>query len=289
MSSASDKLPILDVTDIDGRLESLYQSARRVQDGLVLLGLEYTNKITGNWFDPKNDNYFQLRDTIFFRLNSVIFHLRLLHAIQNNHIDKINSSPYNSIERYRVLDAGLQEQVQLFDSIVFHSISVFDYFGNLIDYVCNNKGQMKLKWNGLHRSVLAANNPLSQSPVSDVVKELHSNLVDKLYEHRSDLIHYTIDSGGAETTLNPMSAESSFTVFAPRRITRRFHELKDLSESNRLSLNYVAFWVAEKTIDGASKLIPPLHEHLDLNRKTAHGSEVYLFGKPMNAKSKKTK
>lgn len=289
MGSGKEKLPILDVPDVDERLKSLTQSAHRIQDGLVLLGLEYTNKVTGKFISPQNDNYFRLRDTIFFRLNSVIFHLRLLHAVQRNHIDRLNKSPYDSMERHRLLYAGLEEQVQLFDSIVFHSISLFDYLGNLIDYICNNKGQMKLKWNGVIRSINDSTNPLSLSPISSVVKQLHSDFVDRLYEHRSDLIHYSIDSGGAETTLNLMSAESTFTVFAPRRITGRFRELKELAEKHRLTLNYLAFWVADKTADGATKLIDPLLQHINQNRKTPQGSDIFFFGDPSKPKQEEPK
>lgn len=288
MTQNKEKLPILDVADSEERFKSLIQSANRIQDGLVFLGLEYTNKVSGKFISPHNDNYFRLRDSIFFRLNSVIFHLRLLRAVQNNHLERLNKAPFNSVERHRLLYAGIEEQVQLFDSIVFHCISLFDYLGNLIDYICNNKGQMKLKWNGVLRSVNDINNPLSKSPISPVAKQLHAELVDRLYDHRSDIIHYSTDTGGAQSTLSLTTAESSFTVFAPRRITERFAELKQLAEKNKLSLSYVAFWVAEKTTDAATKIIQPLLDHIDLNRKTPKGSEIFVFGDPSKQQSKPT-
>jgi hypothetical protein len=280
MSSNKEKLPILDVTDSEERFKSLRQSANRIQDGLVFLGIEYTNKISGTFGSPQNDSYFRLRDSIFFRLNSVIFHLSLLRAVQRNHLDQLKKSPYNSKESTLLLYDGQDQQIQLFDSIVFHAISLFDYLGNLIDYVCNNKGKMDLKWNGVMQSMRDPHNLLSKSPVSLIAKQLHSELVDRLYEHRSDLIHYSTDTGGAQTSRNPMTAESNFIVFAPRRITTKFAELKQLAQTKRLSLNYVAFWTVDKTLDATGKLISPLLEHIDLNRRTARGSEIFLFSNP---------
>jgi hypothetical protein len=185
----------------------------------------------------------------------------------------------------RILDGGRQEQVQLFDSIVFHSISLFDYLGNLMDYVCNDKGQMRLKWMGVVQSIRDPSNPLSRSPVANIIKNLHSELVDHLYKHRSDLIHYSADLAGAQTTFDLLANEHDFKVFAPYRIIRRFHELDVLSQDHRLSLNYVAFWLSDKTLDSTIQLIQPLLDHIQVNRKTPPGSAVFLYGDPTKAPS----
>jgi len=286
---STDKRPVLSVTDSDERLRSITQTAGRIQDGLVFLGLEYANKVTGKFISQQSEQYFHLRDSIFYRLESLIFHLNLLLSIQRNHIGQLNKKPYDSEERHKLLYSGSAQQVQLFDSIVFHSISLFDYLGNLVDYIAGGKYQMRLKWTGVIKSVNDKNNPLSKSPIAPVVLDLNRKLVDRLYEHRSDLIHYSTDMGGAQATLNIMKGESDFVVFSPRRITQRFPELKQLAMDNRIALNYVAFWVCESTVNAAHDLLSPLLQHIDIHRSTPKGAEIFFFGNPRDRQANEQK
>lgn len=277
--SQNAKLPLADVPDPESQISSIIQTANKVHGLLVTLGLEYANKITGKFSSVEGDNYFHLRDSILYRLNALLFHLRLLLIVQKNHLDILNKDPFDQEQRSRMLFDGSVEQYQLFDSIVFHSISLFDYFGNLIDYVCGDEKRMTLKWNGVVKSLNDPKNPLSGSPIAPVAIKLHREFVNKLYEHRSDLIHYSSDLGGAETTLHIKECKSDFTVFAPKRVLGRFPALKMLSKDHHVALRYVAFWVCQKTIDGALDLIKPMFEHIEINRRTPQGSAIFLFGK----------
>lgn len=276
------KQTILDVTDKEKRMMSLIQSVNQIYQYLVFLGLEYINKVSGKMSSGQNDNYFKLRDSIYYRLGSVIFHLKLLQAVQNNQLKKLSESPFNEEEKQKMFYNGREEQFQLFDSIVFHSISLFDYIGNLIDYICNNKGQMNLKWNGVIKSINDIRNPLFKSPISPILNKLHNDFVNRLYEHRSDLIHYSKDTGGASISHNVFTNESKFIVLAPERIIKKFIELKQLVLSNRLTLNYVAFWIADQTVKVMMILNSPLLEHIQLNRKVPPGSEIFSFSDPSN-------
>jgi hypothetical protein len=136
---------------------------------------------------------------------------------------------------------------------------------------------MNLKWPNIIRSIRDHKNPLSCSPLAAIVNELHREFVDKLYEHRSDLIHHSADFGTAHTTHHIKEGKIDFFVFSPRRITSRFHELKELSQTNRITLIYVAFWICEKTINSSLKLIDPLIRHIEINRKTRPGSEIFIL------------
>jgi hypothetical protein len=282
---ASDNRPILTIDDPDQRLRQVKQMTGRIHDGFVHLGLEYANKITGKLLSQQSNQYSELRDALSFRLEAMIFHLSLLISVQRSHLEQLNKKPFDRDLSFRVLYGGTAQQIQLFDSIVFHAISVFDYLGNLIDYVAAGKTQMRLKWPGAVKSVNDKINPLSRSPIAPVVQALHRSLVDRLYEHRSDLIHYTSDSGPAQTTTDAMHGTATFDVFSPAKITRRFHDLDDLARDKRITLIYVAFWVCERTIDGVQQFIEPLIKHMEINRKTPPGFAVYLFGDPRSGQT----
>ncbi len=276
-SSKRDRLPILDVQNPDEKIDSIGRVANEVRDRLIFVSLEYTNKITGRLLSSDDDRFITLRDSIFYRMSALLFHLRLLLAVQDNQLGQLNQSLRDPAARHAFLFDQSEHQFQIFDSIVFHSISLFDYFGNLIDFVCGTKKETRLKWNGVIRSVRDPSNPLSRSPIASIVRQLHQDLVNRLYEHRSDLIHYSTDLGGAQTTHHIMEGRYEFVVFSPRRITQRFPELRSLATTNRLALNYVSFWVCDKTVNSARELIAPILEHINLNRRTPPGSEIFTF------------
>src|SRR3972149_441781 len=152
MNHNSKDLPTLDITDAPAKLEQFRAQQSAIVDGLVQLGLEYINKISGKFIAPQNDTYFQLRDSISFRLNAMLFHLALLLFVQDEHKNFLSKNPMNGIARSFLLDAGPQQQTFLLDSIIFHAISMFDYFGNVIEYICGGRGRMKLRWNSALKS-----------------------------------------------------------------------------------------------------------------------------------------
>ncbi len=276
MNMEINKLPILDEKNFDARYKLLIELVNKIQHDIVDLGLSYINKISGKLNDPKNENYFKLRESISFRLNSILFHLRLLNAVQKSQQKQMIGKPQDPSKIPQLHD----EQLSLFDSIVFHSISLFDYLGNQIDYVCNTKGQMKLKWNGVFDSIKDSKNPLSQSPISKVVKDVHVNFVDKLYSYRSELIHYSNDFSGATLGFHPLKQNHSFLVFAPKKLCKRFSDLKTLTENNRVTLNFASFWLVEKTLKSIISIIKPMFEHIEIFRKITNGAEIFYTGEP---------
>lgn len=276
MKVDSKKLPKLDIPNSSGAISRLRYRQRRLVDGLIELGMEYSNKIVGSIFSAKANQYFLLRECIYYRMSAMLLHLELLLAVQKNHENSFAKSPFDERAKMTLLDVGTQNQMALLDSIIFHAISLFDYLGNLIDYFCGDKGQMSLKWNGVLNSVRDSKNPLSKSPIAPVVLKLHDSFVNRLYEHRSHLIHLRADMAGAQTTIKLMTAETEFTVFSPKRLTQLFPQLSSKSVYRRLTIKYVAFWVCAKSLIAAWQILRPLFQHLELNRKTPNGFAIFI-------------
>ena len=280
MTSKPPKLPVLDVSNPTEALKSLRQRQHLITDGLIELGLEYANKVTGQFISAQSERYFSLRNSIYYRLEGMLFHLDLLLAVQSNHQKRFADNPFDQQASMELLDGGTAQQLQVFDSIIFHAIALFDYLGNLVDYMCGSKHQMRLKWNGVVKAIRDETNPMSASPIAPVVLTLHSTLVDALYGHRSELIHYQSDDATAMTSIRLMTSEAEFSVFAPKRLCTRFPELSTLSTTHRPTLRYVAFWTCEKTIEAAASMIEPLMRDLEVNRRTPSGFAIFLKGPP---------
>lgn len=275
MTTTSKRLPVLDVPNPAAALSNFRRRQNRLVNGLVELGLEYANKVVGSIFSPKAEDYFTLRECIYYRLGAMVFHLDLLLAIQKNHQRQHANRPFDDRARTNLLDMGTQQQMALLDSIIFHAISLFDYFGNLIDYICGGKGQMSLKWNGALKSVRDPSNVLSTSPVAPTIIHLHRSFVDRLYEHRSHLIHLRSDRAGASARVPLVKGTPDFTVFAPNRFVALFPELAKKAEKRRLTIRYVSFWVTARSLDASMQLVEPLLLHLEVNRKTPEGFAIF--------------
>jgi len=142
---------------------------------------------------PLQDCKYRLRDSIIYRAESIRFHLELLFYTKN------------SIERKLILDLGKKDDLflmilgrenlmQIFDDIVFHICSMFDYLGNLIGLLYCGQDRMKLKWNGVLKSIGDEKNELSKISIAPICKKIHKELVDPLFNYRGRLIHYNTDS-----------------------------------------------------------------------------------------------
>lgn len=274
------KKNLIDIDDFDKKINSLSDDINTFQNLFHRFNIEYLNKISGTLDVTRNSNYYVIRDSIFFRYDSIVFHLKLLQSIQKNQYDILNNKK-NKLEAIHNLDFRfMDQQFQLFDSIIFHTISLFDYLGNLIGLI--SKGEVKMKWDGIMNSINDKNNSFSKFEISTIIKAIHHDLVDKLYNYRSELIHYTKASGGFRSNYDFFKDEMKFKVIAPKKVCNRFHELKLLCKESVITLNYFVFWLIEKTLSSTKIIIESLIKHMDQYRKTTVGSEIFYFQPPKN-------
>lgn len=280
MSSPSDERPVQDIEDLDGALRSLDKRNKILHDSLITLGIDYTNKIVGDFSDEK-DKIFRLRDRILYRRNSLQFHLTLLLRTHNHAVSELHSGreegemPPGAM----IMDRSAEQQFSIFDSILFHSISLFDYLGGLIQYLCSSKNRHKWDWDSAATAARHDENMVSSSPVAEVVERL-DKWVTKLYGHRADVIHDEPDLGGRTLSHDLMQDRYDLKVFAPSGFVDQFDELKSLSETHDITLHYVGLWLCERTVNGAIEIIQGLRDHLEENREVSPGDEPIKFDPP---------
>ena len=275
-----DDRPILDVENVAEALEELARRADRVHDELISLGLDHVNKIEGSLF--RSDEVFKLRETILYRRDSTCFHLVLLLRVHNHAVAELHSRIEGSELPLAplIMNRSATEQFAIFDSIVFHAISLFDYIGNLVDYLCGAKKQKRLKWNGAVRSARDASNQISRSPVADVLDRLDREWVDSLYDHRSKVIHYQYGLGGRTLSQDLLQGTYDLKVYAPRRLVSGFDDLGRFRDTHAITLRYAGFWLAQKTMDSVVQVIQSLRRHMEDNRKVPEGQEPMQFRPP---------
>lgn len=276
------ELPKLDVIDISISFEEIRKEINQINGRMIGLGLEFINKMDGKLISDKNQRFMSLRNSIQYRLNSILFHYTQLLDIQIRFQNKIDKAPYNDENSVKWMILGGEQQYALFDSIIFHIVSLFDYLACLINYSCSGKYAGKLKWNSIIKTSFNKNSFLANSEVKTILQKWNKQFVDTLYNHRSDLIHYNMDFGNTGYVIYLIQGKASLEIEAPYRFVKNFRELKKLSQENKIMINYSIDWVIKKSLLAAQDIINGISIFMDINRKVPKEGEVFLFMKPKN-------
>ena len=268
-------LPKKDVENIVDEKKRHLELFKRINQQLTGLGIEYTNKMAGKLFN--SSDYFSLRDSIQYRLKSMMFHLTQLLNINDLLREKVKSGKLNTADLNAIVNNNTDHLLALFDSIIFHTVSLFDYVGNLIGFICIGKNKIDLKWNGVINLADNKNHKFSKNDISKHLLEHHYKFVNNLYSHRSDIIHYKMDNSDAQISIINKLTELSYDVYAPEGFVSRFDELKTLGENYKLTLNYVAFWSINHTMEIVLSTINDLFHFIELNRVVPKGKEIFII------------
>jgi len=178
--------------DVENRkkdYDEIQRESFRAELGIRTIGLVYHD----HSLDEKSfENVFILKDNIEYRLFSAahqyLLFLRelgesekylqhILHENQNVIMSSDNVY-FNKVET---------ELSSIFDSIVFHLSSVFDYLSHAICYMYFQNKQDTLYWTKLSKKVRG--DFKDKYEMSKVIDDVDRRFVGKLYDYRSRLLH----------------------------------------------------------------------------------------------------
>jgi hypothetical protein len=131
-----EKKNIIDIVDDKFEFTKIDSEFSLLNNRFIGLAMDYKHYIDSSICDNK---IYTLRDNINYRLYSAKFHSELLfNQIRNieNHtiIRTTNQAPIiGHIPIYT------QQITSLFDSFIYHTVSVFDYIATLANYISGNK------------------------------------------------------------------------------------------------------------------------------------------------------
>ena len=252
--------------------ESLIEIERLTQsfDNKVFnVGIHYINKMTGR---IKNDRFYKIRDSISIRLNSLIFHYKVLNSIHN---------PSNKVETRElfpwVTDLIPINQKYLFDSIIFNAISMFDYLACMINLVIErNKDKWERTWTSLENSA-RNKNPLKASRLGQKIVEVNKDWVNNLNEYRSELIHYQTENLGAKQSYDVLNGQLDILVLAPQQLKKFFKQLKNIPEKQDYNINSITLWIIKTCQEITLEILEELDLFIDENRTIPDDQAVYLI------------
>ncbi len=216
-----------------------------------------------------DNKIYEFRDNILYRLRATRLHINILVNLLKSldrELSEIFNKPNGQLSMQMYFENRKSDISALFDSIIFHTISAFDYVSNLVAFL-SLKNHKKLKWNELAQSVRDPKNELYDSTFSKLIDQLDRNFVGRLYKHRSDLIH--TGKGGEKSSLSIelMKGKVETKIIASNKFNKNFSELRKLSKDNDLSISYILFWLLGKTTESIIDIQFGLKEYMEKNKK----------------------
>lgn len=240
--------------------ENLNQQFQLLEKTLISLVHSYVDLFLGRIPSVEHPVY-NIRHSILYRSDCIYFHLKLLIQLQKDILAKISSDFGNIDINHPVMVYGEKQQLYLFDDIVFHTISLYDYLGSLIGLLYFGQNKMNLKWNGIHDAAHDKGNKFSESSIAYLIITHHKEWVNLLLEYRSHLIHSKSDKADGEYTITGTMEyiENRFTVGVPKRFSKKFRKKIDdiisQTKERELTLIDVAVWLVNTSIQIVNEII----------------------------------
>lgn len=279
--------------DIDDRQKTFQSISKRMEllnEGFRALYADYSHHIEITL--GKEHDILKLKENIDYRLFSSQFHLELLlrqHFAIENRIESIYQKDpgkvLNPVYPSHPLFYHCEREVtSIFDSIVFHLASVYDYLSALINFICKKKDKSITKWSQLAKSCRDKGNGYSRKKVAALILSENDNFVDKLYKYRSRVIHEKSDINPISFTLQVKSGKTDVKFISTESLTKSFADLKDKTKTHDLTISYTSEWLIHETISSISNVLFGLKAEMEAMSTFPHhigGSDlIFLYNDP---------
>lgn len=277
---------VIDIKDVAGEFEKLQKRFTVLTNRFMAVTLDYKHYVDNTF---NNERIIELRDNVIYRLFSSRFHIQLLlqqqKEIKVKCIKMLNDGKFDLIQGigpvHPLHDHFKKEVSSIFDSLLYHIVSSFDFTSSLINYIYTSKNdkQNNYKWTTLVRKARSEDNILYPDTIKKAII-LHDNqFVNKLYDYRSQIIHEKGDLNEFvynvlfDFSSNRKSSLRTGFVATPKFI-KNFPELKKLTKKDVLSTSYVSFWLLNSAIDHITDLLFAIKYDLETIEKPPGGMFV---------------
>lgn len=132
---------IIEIENFNESYDELYLKVETIERNLRALVFDFANKISGK---ISNDIIVNLSYDIMFRIKSIMYLTRLINQEEINVLKQLQDKSLNDQHIKRRLSLELVEnQKTLFDSILYHLSSIYDYYASLSGYLYTYKPHTK--------------------------------------------------------------------------------------------------------------------------------------------------
>lgn len=264
--------PSKEIIDIADRNQTFKQTDDRLEclrEGFYGLAMDYGFHIENTW--GGQHKIFELRDNVIYRFFSSLFHCQLLlrqhYFIEQRLSDILKKEPSKILNPVYPKNPNFEyaekEISAIFDSVVFHLSSIYDYISILINFICVKDKDQTPKWTQICKSARDTKNQLYQRDISKVIDKIDRDFAIRLYDYRSEIIHRNRDINEYSFGLKLNAGEFTVRFICSSKLRRTFKNFgeKDLD----YTVSYFSMWLINKTADTIAELLVALKKDIENN------------------------
>ena len=252
----------LDIINREDDYIKLDKEAWRTELGIRAITVMYDDHSS----DKKSkENVFRLKDNITYRLFSTCYqykvHLKELYASENT-LSKLDQKNPNQITGFLMGNPHFEkieaELSSLFDNIIFQMTSIFDYFSHFICYIIQTNKTDTTYWTKLariSRNLVKVNKSL---PIHEKINILDNEIIGKLYDYRSRLIHNKRDKHQFSATHKLADDIFRVNILASPELLKTFKFFNTENDIMDVTLAFAASKLIYKAFDIIEQLLDSL-------------------------------
>jgi len=254
--------------------DRLHQLSRGMSESATKLSLVADNQticfrlIAG----PKayQEAFLAIRDSIIHRFDSMCFHVVLMIERQLAALRSLEKESSTFDERDLLESLARQHQF-LFDDIIFNTISLLDYLGNIVGLAFHGAHLNNMNWNGAYRyakdyargAKKLGQNRIFGSSTADCLIRHHEEWANKVCEYRNRLIHDKEQkTGGSIAMIWQGDLWHELTITAPKSFVKVFPVSTDKLCDGELQAILGGVLLVEKTASAAIEMMKCLREDM---------------------------
>lgn len=244
-----------------------------LKDRFHKLTMTYNHHLITN-DDNFRDNLkiYSYGDNVLFRLKSVRFHFNLLMICQGtfeNNLKNISMS-YNPLTYMNYERMGTEELYSLFDSMVYHICSIFDYLFSLINFIHAKEKLNNPKWNLFRTDKNIKKNMYCSAEMIEALTKIDDNFVFPLIQYRSNLIHTRYEIG----VLHCIHQDNKSKFLVTETFKNHFPEFAKEIGNQTTTLAYAAKWLLDMSFKNITEVLFEVRD--DIYRNKEMTNKIFL-------------
>lgn len=267
----SDKKDTIDIQDFDKELDLLMKMSNPIQSNFQAIVFDYINKISNKIV---NSPIGSVRTDLLFRLQSIFYFARIMAKEESIVLTYFNNNyQLDQLNKIELLDELILKQKSIFDTILYHLSSIYDYFSYMSGYLYKGQG---LKWNSLVKLTNSSKKYKIGENQKQLIIDSHKVFANSLFKHRSYLIHQSSLYPGFKYTNITGTDMHSIEILTPKMFIKDFKVLNEEIGENDITLKAAIFWALKFGLKNINDLSYGMKDELERHRKIDKGKEVYI-------------
>lgn len=235
---------IVDIENPQQTFEEIDKMYQLLTQGFMAFALDYSHYIESVFLQKGGEKHriFELRDSVMYRFKSAKFHLLLLlrqrNLISRRFEEMLKENPRvfsGFIMGNPHFEFAQDEIMAIYDSIIFHLSSSFDYLSILINYNFGKQKENPLKWIQLAKSCRDEKNEYFSKSFAKKVDEVDRKFISKFNEYRTELIHRKNSESYASVIWKLPTGEVNARFICSPKLRKTFKNTIDEKRKNTIA------------------------------------------------------